>query len=153
LPRADAQADAHDADHRGTKATSATATSQGLAEKISSTIASPVGEGTSEYSLAAADSCAGSQALGRVRYTLPDFTRLPTKRASSSSHAAAPVPEAAGEPYFVSSLGITAASTQARNWMVTSTRGSLRASASFKPATPIGVSSAAEPVILRCRAR
>ena len=42
---------------RVTKATSATATSQGLAEKISSTVVSPVGQGTSGFSLVAAGSC------------------------------------------------------------------------------------------------
>src|SRR5262245_36839874 len=43
---------------RETKAISATATSQGFAEKISSTSGPPVSEGTSEYSPAAAGTCA-----------------------------------------------------------------------------------------------
>src|SRR5262249_55441727 len=50
---------------RGTKAISATATSQGLAEKISSMVPSPTGEGTSEYSPATADSCADPGTPGR----------------------------------------------------------------------------------------
>src|SRR5262249_51965877 len=65
---------------RGTKAISATATSQGFAEKISSTFGAPMSERISEYSPAAAGTCADFRAAplnaGRTNpITLPGRMR------------------------------------------------------------------------------
>src|SRR5260370_36776447 len=63
---------------RGTKAISATATSQGLAEKISSTFGPPVSEGASEHSPAAAGTCADFwTAPPQRRHDKPDHPPRP----------------------------------------------------------------------------